>query len=403
VKAPYSVLVAGCGTIGLLAALRLLQSRNAGQLDVTIVDAAAAPARVTAGDVGLRVSAISAGSAALLDGAGVWQRLDPSHVSPFDRMRVWDAASDPHGAATLRFDADEFAVPHLGYIVDDAALRAALRSAIDEAGACVRDEAVVSDARFDARGACVQFEDGHEIVVDLVIAADGGRSPLRRLAGVDTWEESYDQVAFVTHLAPSLPHRDTAWQRFLPSGPLGLLPLADGRVSVVWTTTPAMAEQALAMGDDELGETLTDAADGVLGDLRPAGPRGRFPLVARHARQYVRRGFALVGDAAHTVHPLAGQGANLGISDAAELASVIDSALDRREHPGDLPVLRRYERARRGDNALMLHFMTGLNRLFASDSGPLGELRQHGMALFNRSGPIRRKMAGVALGAARRQ
>jgi len=403
VRPPYSILVAGAGTVGLLAVLRLLASRNAAQLDVTIVDAGAAPEHVVAGETGLRVSAISAGSADLLESLGAWQRMHPTHVAAFDRMRVWDAASDPHGGATLRFDADEFGVPHLGYIVDDAALREALRAAIEAAGAGVRFDTAVADASFDDAGARVRFADGGELTADLVIAADGGGSPLRRQAGVDTWEQAYDQVAFVTHLEPTVPHGDTAWQRFLPTGPLGLLPLADGRVSVVWTTTPEAAEQAYSMSDDGLGSLLTDASDGVLGDLRASGPRGRFPLVARHARRYVRRGFALVGDAAHTVHPLAGQGANLGIADVAELTGVIDAALDHREHPGDLPVLRRYERARRSDNARMLHFMTGLNRLFASDSGPLGELRRNGMALFNRSGPIRRKMAGVALGTARRK
>ena len=158
----------------------------------------------------------------------------------------------------------------------------------------------------------------------------------------------------------------------------------------------------LMIGAAEIGQMLTEASDFALGTLTVDGPRGAFPLGAQHAEDYVRRGVALIGDAAHTVHPLAGQGANLGLQDAEELAAVIIAALRVGEHPADRPVLRRYERARKGANATMMHFMTGLNRLFASDSSVLGELRRTGMQLFNRSGPVKKRVVGVALGAGRR-
>jgi 2-octaprenylphenol hydroxylase len=206
----------------------------------------------------------------------------------------------------------------------------------------------------------------------------------------------------VTHLVPGIPHGGTARQRFLSDGPLGMLPLADGRISVVWSMTPEAAEHALAATAEELGEMLTTASDRVLGVLEPAGPRGAFPLCARHARNYVLPRLALIGDAAHAVHPLAGQGANLGLQDARTLSQVIEEAIADGEHPGDRPVLRRYERARKGANATMLHFMTGLNRLFGSKSPLLGELRRAGMRLFNASGPVRERAVKVALGTGRR-
>jgi 2-polyprenyl-6-methoxyphenol hydroxylase-like FAD-dependent oxidoreductase len=177
-----------------------------------------------------------------------------------------------------------------------------------------------------------------------------------------------------------------------------MLPLSDGRISIVWSIHDALAERIQDASDDELGEILTEASDYALGRLQVDGPRGSFPLCARHATQYVMPGIALIGDAAHAVHPLAGQGANLGLQDAARLADVISVALGNAEHPGDRPVLRRYERARKGENATMLHFMTGLNKLFATDSALVRELRTAGMRLFNYSGPIRDHAVKVALG-----
>ncbi|MBT8092414.1 MAG: FAD-dependent monooxygenase, partial [Gammaproteobacteria bacterium] len=173
--------------------------------------------------------------------------------------------------------------------------------------------------------------------------------------------------------------------------------LADGRVSVVWSTTPENAARAVDASDRELGEMLTNASGNALGDLAAAGPRGSFPLTAQHASNYVLPGIALIGDAAHAIHPLAGQGANLGLQDATELAKVIDAAITKGEYPGDLPVLRRYERARKGANATMLHFMTGLNQLFSNDSAVLAEFRMMGMRLFNRSGPLRERVVKTAL------
>ena len=296
-------------------------------------------------------------------------------------MQVWDANDAPDAATALSFDAAEFAVPQLGFIVENERLRAALLAAVGNAAA------IDFDSPVDTMPAA-----------DLVIAADGARSAIRKLAGIETRYRPYEQLAFVTHLRPEKDHGNVARQRFLPDGPLGMLPLADGRISVVWSTTPDAARAALDLCDDALGERLTDASGEVLGALQVAAPRATFPLQARHARHYVQRGLALVGDAAHAIHPLAGQGANLGLQDAEVLVDVVEAAILEGHHPGDRPVLRRFERARRGGNATMLHLMTGLNRLFATDSGLVRELRTVGMQLFNHSGPIRNKAVQVALG-----
>jgi 2-octaprenylphenol hydroxylase len=224
---------------------------------------------------------------------------------------------------------------------------------------------------------------------------------VRDCAEIETSDWQYHQKAFVTHLQPERPHDNTAWQRFLRSGPLGMLPLPDGRISVVWSTDEEQAQWAMQAGEAELGQALSEASDYVLGSLTVAGPRGAFDLRARHAQDYVKAGMALIGDAAHAIHPLAGQGANLGLQDASCLADVVIAAVQAGEYPGDRPVLRRYERARKGANASMMHFMTGLNRLFATDSALLKELLTTGMRLFNHSGPIREHVVSVALGTRR--
>lgn len=396
------IVVAGAGVTGLAVAVLLSQSSQAGELSITVIDAGPKPLHRPTDDVDLRVSAIAFGSADLLAAIGAWPAVEDARYCPYDHMRVWDQDDEADGPSTLRFDADEFAVPHLGYIVENRLLRHALSSLLDATDVVQRFETPLTSIERIENVHKLTLANGDRLVADLVIGADGARSVVRESVGIPLSFQPYSQVAFVTHLEPERPHRNTAWQRFLRDGPLGMLPLADGRISVVWSTTPEQSHKAMECSDSELGELLSVASDGVLGRLTVAGPRGSFPLAAQHADDYVRHGIALIGDAAHTVHPLAGQGANLGLADARELADVVTAALGNAEYPGDRPVLRRYERARKGANASMMHFMTGLNRLFASDSSILGEVRRAGMALFNRSGPVRERVVGVALGASRR-
>jgi 2-octaprenylphenol hydroxylase len=378
----FKIIIVGAGITGLTLAALLAKGRHADVLGITVIDAAKRPQFLPEDGVSLRVSAIANGSAELLDSVAAWSIIKQARVSPYESMRVWDESDAPDGDATLRFDAAEFAVPQLGYIVENVLIQDALLKVLDECDVSL------------------QFETKIESLpeADLVIGADGARSYVRELAGIKTNQWPYEQTAVVTHLRTEVDHNATARQRFLRDGPLGMLPLSDGRISVVWSTTPDIAQQALGASDEELGRMLTDASDGVMGKLTVAGPKGAFPLCAQHAEDYVQQGIALVGDAAHAIHPLAGQGANLGLQDTAELARVIDAAIDGGLYPGDRRVLRRYERSRKGANLTMMHFMTGLNRLFTTDSKVLEEIRQAGMRLFNRSGPVRERAVKFALG-----
>jgi 2-octaprenylphenol hydroxylase len=398
VKKQFSIAIVGGGVTGLTLAALLNRCVQREQLSICVIDAAPRPAYDPAAKVGLRVSAISTGSAELLESVDAWADVEGTRACTYDQIRVWDESTVADGATTLRFDAAEFAVKQLGFIVENELLRQSLVATLVKSHVEVIFDAPLRGLDLSRQPVTLAFEDGRLREADLVVGADGARSFVREAAGIDARELPYEQCAFVTHLQPQLPHRNTALQRFLSEGPLGMLPLADGRVSVVWSTGKDTASQALAADDQELGRMLTAASDGVLGELSVQGPRGTFPLHARHASRYVLPGVALIGDAAHAIHPLAGQGANLGLQDAAKLAEVIAEALARGEFPADRPILRRYERARKGDNAAMLHLMTGLNQLFTTDSALVRELRTVGMRLFNLSGPLREHAVQVALG-----
>ena len=399
-KRRFDVAIAGGGMVGLATAALLVKSSAGDRFRITVLDAGERPRFDRREDVALRVSALSLGTVAILGSVGVWQSVAAERASAYRSMRVWDARSVVEGPETLRFDAADFAVPELGFIVENLLVRHTLLDCLDATDVDLKFstgiEAVV--ARPTGDGYDVVLSDGSRLSPDLLIGADGAGSLVRRAARIPTKAWSYPQSALVTHVAPAREHRRTAWQRFLKDGPVALLPLDDGRASVVWSTAPHRVEHALTVDDTELGRMLTDATDGVLGELTVAGPKGSFPLRAQHAARYIEPGLALIGDAAHSVHPLAGQGANLGFADAAAIADALVDGIGRDEYPGDVPTLRAYERSRRGANATMLHFVDSLNRLFLAESGALQGLRRRGMRLFNRSGPIRRRAVQVALG-----
>lgn len=391
------IVIAGAGIAGLTAAALLAKTGHGERLRIRIIDAGSRPHFDEADDVALRVSAISAGSARLYASAGAWDAVAAVRASPFREMRVWDASQSADGPEALRFDAAEFALPELGFIVENVLLQDALLRLVEDAGVTVEFATQIEAVRYP--GKRVELDCGEKTLhADLLIGADGTSSAVRQQAriGVTSWR--YGQTALVTHVRPERDHGDCAWQRFLPKGPIALLPLLDGRSSIVWSTTPEEAEAAQAADDHALGLMLTEASGGVLGELSVEGERATFPLKAQYAVRYARRGTALIGDAAHSIHPLAGQGANLGVADAKVLARTIDAAIETGEYPGDLPVLRRYERARKGANATMLYFVDALNGLFARPSAPVRALRAAGMRAFNMSGPVRRRAVAVALG-----
>lgn len=332
------------------------------------------------GQVDLRVSALSRASQRILERVGAWPRMRELGVSPYREMQVWDAV----GGAEIHFDSADLGEPDLGHIVENRVTRLALWERLEALGHAARVEllspAALSALEIDDQQARLRLADQRRLSADLVVGADGRGSFVRETLGIGVDAADYAQRAIVANVEVAHWHRETAWQRFLPSGPLAFLPLADGRCSIVWSADEGRAEQLLALDDAGFIAELEVAFDKRLGPILRAGPRAAFPLNRQHAREYVRPRVALVGDAAHGIHPLAGQGVNLGFLDVAALIDAIDHARAKDRSLGSLHILRRYERARRGDNAVMVAAMDLFKRAFGNRNPALVGARNLGLA-----------------------
>jgi 2-polyprenylphenol 6-hydroxylase len=396
-KGRIDIAVIGAGMVG--AATAALLARLAPDASIGVLDAEAPP-RWRAGDeVGLRVSALSEASRRVLSVCGAWDEIAAGRISPYTRMRVWDGAIPAGGAGAIRFSAGDVAAPLLGHIVENELVRHALHNALRKLpNVNLLDGARLETLVFGDAHVVLGTEDGRSLQARLVVGADGATSPSRALAGLEIQGHDYEQRALVCHLRCQLPHGETAWQRFLPEGPIALLPLADGRVSIVWSMAPARAEDLLGADDETFRAAVAKASDGCLGDVLEAGPRVAFPLTMRYAPAYTRARYALVGDAAHTVHPLAGQGVNLGFLDAAALAETVANGLVAGRDPGDPALLRRYERWRKPENVIAMRAFDGINRLFSNDDPALGAVRRAGFTLVDRLRPLKGAFIRRAMG-----
>ncbi|MCM2335714.1 MAG: FAD-dependent oxidoreductase [Pseudomonas sp.] len=359
--------VVGAGVVGATAALALA----AEGCSVALVEAREPPHWQRAAP-DLRVVAFAPDNAALLDALGAWRAIRDARVQPYRAMRVWDAA----GGAPLVFDADALARPELGWIVESALLVDRLWAALAPAGVQVVCPDQVVGLVQDEHEATLTLASGTRLRARLVVAADGAGSQLRALAGIDTFTRDYGQSGVVAFVDTERPHAATCWQRFLPGGPLALLPFADDdavdaamrghRSSIVWSVPEADAARLLALDDDAFRAELTRASSAVLGDVTWVSKRAAFPLRRQLAERYCAGRVALLGDAAHVVHPLAGQGVNLGLRDVAALRAL---ARDRRGRDlGAVRPLGRWARERRSENAVAAYAFDGLNRLFSNDA-----------------------------------
>jgi len=380
-KSSYDIVIVGGGMVGAALACALGSS----SLKVAVLDRAA-PA-VPDRDYDQRVSAITLASQSFFENIGAWDGMVRQRVSPVREMQVWSEG----GNGAIHFNAAEIGEPCLAWIIENRVIQAALIERLHQfTNVHYLCPVEVADITLADNGAVATLKDGRGLHAKLLVGADGADSAVRRAAGIETQSLNLNQKGIVATVTTEKPHEAMARQRFLATGPLAFLPLDEPHAcSIVWSADNARADQLMALDDAAFISELQNTFGNSLGKIKTIGPRAGFPLALSHAKAYTAPHLALVGDAAHTVHPLAGQGVNLGFLDAATLAEVLLDAAAKQKNIGMHGVLRRYERWRKGDNLAMVSITGGFRYLFSNDLPVVSQLRNWGLDLTNAATPVK--------------
>ncbi|PKF70790.1 2-octaprenyl-3-methyl-6-methoxy-1,4-benzoquinol hydroxylase [Pseudomonas fluvialis] len=375
------LIIVGAGMVGSALALALKDSG----LNILLLDGGSMAVRPFSGEAPFepRVSALSMASQRLLERLQVWPGVQARRASPYAQMQVWDGS----GTGSIHFSAASVHADNLGHIVENRVVQDALLEALFDSEVGLLPNARLEQLRRDGDDWLLQLVDGRQLRTPLLVAADGANSSVRQMAGCATREWDYLHHAIVTSVRCADAHQATAWQRFTDDGPLAFLPLRRGEdehwCSIVWSTVPEEARRLMALDDQAFRQALGKAFEWRLGEVLEVDPRLCIPLRQRHAKRYIQPGLALIGDAAHTIHPLAGQGVNLGFLDAATLAEVLLHALRRGEALASEKTLSRFERRRMPHNLAMMAAMEGFQRLFQADPLSVRWLRNSGLNLVD--------------------
>jgi 2-octaprenylphenol hydroxylase len=387
----YDVVIVGSGMVGNTLACALLQQG----LHVALIEAMSVqPIELNATDV--RTFAITRASERIFEHVGAWQLMQDLRVSPFQQMHVWDANT----SGMIHFDSTQIHEPILGHIVEQSVIQTALLARLRQyENLTWYRPAKVKQFQLINQVMQVTLEDGRILTTQLLVGAEGANSTLRTAAGIPYKIQDYGQQAIVANVSTGLSHQHTAWQRFLRTGPLAFLPLQDvHQCSIVWSADTPEAQRLMRLDKTTFQHELSQAFEYKLGDVIECGQRAIFPLQRRHAEHYVQPRLALVGDAAHTIHPLAGQGVNLGLLDAATLSQVIEEARFSQRDFGNNAVLQRYERWRKGETLAMMLAMDSFKQLFASEQPVVQWTRAFGLNISNLASPLKRLMMQHAMG-----
>ncbi len=342
----------------------------------------------------LRVSALSLASRQILESVGAWEGVLSRRSCPFKRMRVWETTGG------TEFNSDDINLPELGYIVENRVTQLALLerlTAFDNVE-LIAPAVIKQIAYKDSAPTCLELADGSQLQAKVLVAADGGNSRVRQAVGLGVTSWDYKQHAMVIYIETDVGQQDITWQRFVPTGPQAFLPLTGNYGSIVWYNTPDEVRRLKTLSKETLIAELTATFPDCLGKVKQVLGVASFPLKRQHAQQYVKSGVALVGDAAHMINPLAGQGVNIGLLDAAALAEVLVEAKGQGENIADVSVLKRYEKMRRNENLRMMTVMDVFYRVFSNDVLPLRFFRNLGLGLAERILPAKNKVMRMAIG-----
>lgn len=401
----YDIIVVGAGMVGLTCALACVSAGSSESLKIAVIESQSTPPQWRPEKFDNRVSALTEASRQILSHLGAWDEIERTRISPYQNMHVWDA----DGVGKVNFCAADIQQPVLGHIVENNLIVSALTHQAQQHPQIelFYGSGVAELSSFKNNIRTLELESGQLLSANLVIAADGALSTIRGLAEIELKEQPYHHNAIVTTVKTEKEHDLTAWQRFDETGPLAFLPLSKEQEgssqrdnhysSIVWSVTPEKSAELMALDETQFRQTLGAAIEFRLGEVLEAEPRFHFPLIQRHAQQYVLPGLALIGDAAHTIHPLAGQGVNLGFLDAAVLAEELQRAIAAEVCPGNLDILKRYQRRRRGNNQMMIYSMMGFKKLFEQPALPIRWARNRGMDLFDKTSWLKNPIASYAM------
>ncbi len=388
----FDVVIVGGGMVGATLACAL----GGSGLQVCLLESRYPEAFAVSQPHDIRVSALSLASQAILEQLGVWPGIEQRRLCPYRRMKVWEQSAQ---FAATEFNSDEIGQPYLGHIVENRIIQLALLERVTQfENITLICPAEVTEIDYAPASSLITLKNGQMLAARLLVAADGGDSHVRQAAGIGVTSWDYDQQAFVASVTTVYPQQDITWQQFTPTGPLAFLPLSGSHASLVWYNTAEGVQRLKALDYAELKAAFMREFPAELGELDEIIATGSFPLRRQHARSYVAEGVALVGDAAHMIHPLAGQGVNIGLLDAAALAEVLTDAVAAQQEISSLAVLRVYEKQRRSHNLLMMQTMDLFYRVFSNDKTPLKLLRNIGLGLAERAGPIKQKVIQLATG-----